>query len=288
MDMLSTNRNSPTSSPRTRSAAKLPKIDIDNVSLRFARSGNEQTSHLALSDVSFQVAPSEFVAIIGPSGCGKSTLLRAVAGLLGVTQGEVRIDGLSVTGVPRGIGFLFQSDALLPWKTALENVAIGATLAGKSQREADQRAKSLLTEIGLGAALGKYPSELSGGMRKRVALARTMAYEPKVFLLDEPFSALDAQTRIYVGNRFLKILETLDQTVLIVTHDIDESIALADRVLVMTASPGRIAADFPIDLPRPRDYYRSRFEPGFRDIQEHIWEVLRREMEGILGDDGQI
>ena len=120
-------------------------------------------------------------------------------------------------------------------------------------------------------------------MRKRVALARTMAYEPRVFLLDEPFSALDAQTRIHVGNRFLRILEKLGQTVLVVTHDIDEAIAMADRVLVMTASPGRIAREFVIELPRPRDYYRSRFEPGFRDMQEGIWEILRREMEGVLG-----
>jgi NitT/TauT family transport system ATP-binding protein len=122
-------------------------------------------------------------------------------------------------------------------------------------------------------------------MRKRVALARTLAYEPRVFLLDEPFSALDAQTRIHVGNRFLRILEKLGQTVLIVTHDIDEAIAMADRVVVMTASPGRIAREFVVDLPRPRDYYRSRFEPGFREMQESIWEILRREMEGVLGHD---
>lgn len=271
----------------TERTADLPKIDVGGVWVRYTASGNEERSNLALSDVSFQVAPGEFVAVIGPSGCGKSTLLRVVSGLLGATQGRVEIDGRPITRVPPGIGFLFQSDALLPWKTAKENVAIGAILAGKSPDEADRRAQSLLSEIGLGKALHKYPSELSGGMRKRVALTRTMAYEPTVFLLDEPFTALDAQTRIYVGNRFLRVLETLGQTVLIVTHDIDEAIAMADRVLVMTASPGRIAADFAIDLPRPRDYYRSRFEPRFRVIQESIWEILRREMQGILGDEGQ-
>lgn len=260
-----------------------PDIDISDLSLRFAPTDEEGRSHLALSDVSLHVNPGEFVAIIGPSGCGKSTLLRIVAGLLGVTQGEVRIDNLPVDRVPEGIGFLFQSDALLPWKTALENVMIGALLAGHDRREAEGRAVDLLREIGLDKALGKYPSELSGGMRKRVALARTMAYEPRVFLLDEPFSALDAQTRIHVGNRFLRILEKLGQTVLVVTHDIDEAIAMADRVLVMTASPGRIAREFVIDLPRPRDYYGSRFEPRFRDMQESIWDILRREMEGVLG-----
>jgi NitT/TauT family transport system ATP-binding protein len=262
-----------------------PEIDISGMSLRFAPTDGEGRSHLALSNVSLRVNAGEFVAIIGPSGCGKSTLLRAMAGLLGVTEGEVRIDDLPVTRVPQGIGFLFQSDALLPWTTALENVMVGAVLAGRDRRDAKGRATSLLREIGLDRALDKYPAELSGGMRKRVALARTMAYEPRVFLLDEPFSALDAQTRIHVGNRFLRILEKLGQTVLIVTHDIDEAIAMADRVVVMTASPGRIAREFVVDLPRPRDYYRSRFEPGFREMQESIWEILRREMEGVLGHD---
>ncbi len=271
---------------RTETTADVPKIDVDGVSVRFAASTQQQRSNLALSGVSVRVAPGEFVAILGPSGCGKSTLLRVVCGLLGATQGTVRVDGQVVTRVPPGIGFLFQSDALLPWKTARENVAIGAILAGKAPGEAGRRAEVLLGDIGLGQALHKYPAELSSGMRKRVALARTMAYEPTVFLLDEPFSALDAQTRIHVGNRFLRVLETLGQTVLIVTHDIDEAIAMADRVLVMTASPGRIAADFPIDLPRPRDYYGSRFEPRFRDLQGRIWEILRREMQGVLGDDG--
>ncbi len=159
----------------TEKTADLPKIDVGGVSVRYAASGNEERSHLALSNVSFRVAAGEFVAIIGPSGCGKSTLLRVVSGLLGATQGRVEIDGRPVARVPPGIGFLFQSDALLPWKTAKENVAIGAILAGKSPGEADRRAQSLLNEIGLGKALHKYPSELSGGMRRRVALTRTMA-----------------------------------------------------------------------------------------------------------------
>jgi len=268
-------------------AAGVPKIDVDAVSVRFPAPIPEQRSNLALSGVSVRVARGEFVAILGPSGCGKSTLLRVVCGLLGATEGTVRLDGQAVTRVPPGIGFLFQSDALLPWKTARENVAIGAILAGQAPAAARRRAEVLLGDIGLGQALDKFPAELSGGMRKRVALARTMAYEPTVFLLDEPFSALDAQTRIHVGNRFLRVLETLGQTVLIVTHDIDEAIAMADRVLVMTASPGRIAADFAIDLPRPRDYYGSRFEPSFRDLQGRIWEILRREMQGVLGEDGR-
>ncbi len=265
----------------------LPRIELSGLSLRYAGSAATDASHLALDSISLQIADGEFVAIIGPSGCGKSTLLRLVSGLLRPTDGDIKVGGETIQTVPRGIGFLFQSDALLPWKTAEENVTIGGVLAGKSQKEAKDRARVLLEELGLGSALNKYPSELSGGMRKRVALTRTMAYEPNVFLLDEPFSALDAQTRIHVGNRFLKALEKLGQTVIFVTHDIEEAIALADRVVVMTASPGRIAAEFPITIPRPRDYYNSRFEPGFRDLQAKIWEVLRREMQGVLRHEGQ-
>ena len=258
------------------------KINIEEVSLRYPGASEQARSNLALDKVSIRVADGEFVAIIGPSGCGKSTLLRLVSGLMPVTSGMVRVNGQQVIKVPPGIGFLFQSDALLPWKTALENVAIGATLAGRKPEEAIARARQLLQEIGLSKAEDKYPSELSGGMRKRVALSRTMAYAPDVFLLDEPFSALDAQTRIHVGNRFLRILENLKQTVIFVTHDIDEAIALADRVIVMTAAPGRIAAEFKIDLPRPRDYFQSRMAPGFSGMQQRIWEVLRSEMQGVL------
>jgi NitT/TauT family transport system ATP-binding protein len=258
------------------------KIAVTDVALRYSGSGETPTSTLALTDVRFNVSPGEFVAIIGPSGCGKSTLLKVICGLIRASDGTVSIDGKVVDGVPEAVGFLFQSDALLPWRTAQQNVAAGAILAGQSDRQAQVRAAGLLEELGLGAALGKYPSELSGGMRKRVALARTLAYDPAVFLLDEPFSALDAQTRIHVGNRFLKTLEKLNQSVIFVTHDIEEAIALADRVLVMTTAPGRVAAEFAIDLPRPRDYYATRFAPGFREFQEQIWDVLRHEMEGVL------
>jgi NitT/TauT family transport system ATP-binding protein len=260
-----------------------PKIVAERVSLRYA--GAAEGSNLALDSISLTVGQGEFVAIIGPSGCGKSSLLRLVSGLMPVTSGQILMDGEVIRSVPKGIGFLFQSDALLPWKTALENVAIGAMLAGMPAAQARERARTLLEEIGLGNAMDRHPSQLSGGMRKRVALSRTMAYDPSVFLLDEPFSALDAQTRIHVGNRFLGILEKLGQTVIFVTHDIEEAIALADRVVVMTAAPGRIAAEFAIDLPRPRDYFSSRLQPGFSDLQEKIWEVLRREMSGVLSHD---
>jgi len=261
------------------------KFQLNEVSLRYAGASANTHSNLALDKVSLKIAEGEFVAIIGPSGCGKSTLLRLASGLLQATSGDVSFNGRLVTSVPPGIGFLFQSDALLPWKTALENVALGATLAGQTPEESLKRARQLLQDVGLSKACDKYPSELSGGMRKRVALSRTMAYEPDVFLLDEPFSALDAQTRIHVGNSFLRILEKLGQTVIFVTHDIDEAIALADRVVVMTAAPGQIAAEFKINLPRPRDYYKSRMSPGFSEMQDQIWQVLRREMDGVLNNE---
>ena len=259
------------------------KVELDAVTLRYQRGGDAGSgSGLAVGGVSLRVAKGEFLAIVGPSGCGKSTLLRMVAGLLSATSGVVAVDGVPVRRVPPGIGYLFQSDALLPWKTAEANVAIGARLAGRGEAEAQARALILLQELGVKRAIGKHPHELSGGMRKRVALARTIAYEPSLYLLDEPFSALDAQTRIHVGNRFLRVLEELGQTVIFVTHDLEEAIALADRVVVMTAPPGRIAAEFTIPIPRPRDYYESRFADGFRDLQHRVWEVLQREMQGEL------
>lgn len=259
-----------------------PKVSIHDVVLAYERPGTRIEPTLALDRISCSLADREFVAIIGPSGCGKSTLLKVISGLIRPTAGHVEIDGEPVVGVPRTVGFLFQSDALLPWRTAGDNVRIGARLAGRGEAEAAEVARTLLEQMGLAKAAKKFPSELSGGMRKRVALARTLAYDPTVILLDEPFSALDAQTRIHVANRFLAVFEELKRSVIFVTHDIDEAVAMADRIIVMTAGPGRIAGDFRIDLPRPRDYYRSRMEPGFRDYQEQVWDVLRREMEGVL------
>jgi NitT/TauT family transport system ATP-binding protein len=265
-------------SPRRGGPAK-PKIAARNLGLRYASDSDVDLQPAAIQELSFEVGNGEFVAIIGPSGCGKSTLLKVVAGLLKPSSGTVEMDGAPVEQVPKGIGFLFQFDALLPWKTSRQNVEIGAELGGADPASAKAVAISLLEELGLGKSLDKFPAELSGGMRKRVALARTLAYSPTVFLLDEPFSALDAQTRIQVGNRFLDIFQKRDQSVVLVTHDIEEAIAMADRVIVMTAAPGTIAAEFVVDLPRPRDYYASRFEPRFRELQAKAWDVLRFQME---------
>jgi NitT/TauT family transport system ATP-binding protein len=257
----------------------LPKISLSNLGLSYSRSDGAASHGMAIADVSLTIGEGEAIAIIGPSGCGKSTILKLISGLLRPSFGTVAIDGQQVDRVPEGIGFLFQLDALLPWKTAQENAAMGGLMGGMPLAEATELAKSLLEELGIGKAAGKFPSELSGGMRKRVALARTLAYKPSIFLLDEPFSALDAQTRIQVGNRFIGVFERLRLSTILVTHDIEEALAMSDRVVVMTASPGRIAAEFEVNLPRPRDYYGTRFEPEFKYLQEQVWEVLRQQLE---------
>jgi NitT/TauT family transport system ATP-binding protein len=248
-------------------------IEISDVSIRYqgrGRGRRQAAAPPAVQDVNASIKAGEFVGIVGPSGCGKSTLLKAVAGLIPLSGGRV-VHG---DGPEAKMGFLFQSDALLPWRTASENVELALSLSGNDIGDSRARALELLEGMGLGQSADRYPSQLSGGMRKRVAMARTMAYDPSVFLMDEPFSALDAQTRIQVGNFFLRILEQTGQTVLFVTHDIEEAVALADRVLVMSKGPGRFTASIDIDLPRPRDYHQTRFAPGFSEIQQRVWDAL--------------
>lgn len=244
-----------------------------NVSVRF--SGDEKT--VALKNVSFTVARGEFLAIVGPSGCGKSTLLKAVAGLLSPSEGTIVINGNG--GSRSQVGFVFQADALLPWMTAIRNVELAIQLSGRDKASASERARQLMKQLRLGDSCEKYPAQLSGGMRKRVALARALAQQPQVFLMDEPFSALDAQTRIHVGNFFLRILEKSKQTVVLVTHDIEEAVAMADRILVLSQRPGQVVASFAVDLPRPRDYHQTKFVAGFQKIHEDVWNSLGYEAE---------
>ena len=256
---------------RNRAAGVGGSVIIRDVEVKYRpRSGQTADPAPAVQDVSCDVRPGEFAAIIGPSGCGKSTLLKAVAGLIPLSRGSVEMGA----GSDSKVGFLFQSDALLPWRTAGENVELALRLSGTNKRSTKERVAELLEKVGLKDAVNKYPGQLAGGMRKRVALARTLAYEPSVFLMDEPFSALDAQTRIQVGNFFLRLLEDTGQTVLFVTHDIEEAVALSDRVLVMSRGPGRIAASIDVPLPRPRDYHATRFTPGFSDLQQAVWDAL--------------
>jgi NitT/TauT family transport system ATP-binding protein len=241
--------------------------------LRIVYASNKQRT-LAVDGASFSIAEGEFVSLVGPSGCGKSTILKVVAGLIGADGGTVLVDGRPVSGVPAGVGMVFQNDALLPWKTVRDNVRLPLALRALSAAEQDAEIARLLELVRLTGFESYYPRALSGGMKKRVALARTLAYDPSLFLMDEPFGPLDAQTRILIGREFLAIWEQLSKSVLFVTHDVEEAIALSDRVLVMSPRPGRIVAEFAIDLPRPRDYEEIRFEPQFRDLQRSIWHAL--------------
>jgi NitT/TauT family transport system ATP-binding protein len=251
-------------------------LEVTSVSVRYAQRGTRQVSGvLAVSNISFSVAPGEFVAIVGPSGCGKSTLLKAIAGLVPLTSGSVSFGG----GPETRVGFVFQTDALLPWSTASGNIELALRLAGVSAATARTRAQALLAHVGLANAADLFPSQLSGGMRKRVAIARALAYDPAIFLMDESFSALDAQTRIQVGNFFLRLLSESRQTVVFVTHDIEEAVALADRVLVMSRGPGRIDCEIPVPLPRPRDYHATRFVAEFGELQQRVWNAVPTSVE---------
>ena len=235
--------------------------------------------YTAVEKAQLVVAQGEFVAIVGPTGCGKSTLLNVAAGLLKPAAGTAKIFGRSLAGLNRDAGYLFQADALFPWKTALDNVAIGLEIAGTPRAEALDRAQKWLTSVGLGAFASRYPHMLSGGQRKRVGLAQVLIRDPKILLMDEPFGPLDAQTRQIMGNLLLDLWNADRKAVLFVTHDLEEAIALADRVVIMSAGPGaRIIGDWPVALPRPRDIFEVRLAPEFHSLHREIWSVLKEEV----------
>ncbi|HEX8969030.1 MAG TPA: ABC transporter ATP-binding protein [Chloroflexota bacterium] len=233
----------------------------------------------AVEDITFEVPDGEFVAVVGPTGCGKSSLLNLVAGLLAPAQGTVLTGGRVVSAVNRDCGYMFQVDALLPWKTALDNVLLGPMLRGVAKTEARQLASEWVRRVGLTGFQDRYPHQLSGGQRKRVAMAQVLVNRPPILLMDEPFSALDVQTRSLMEQELLGLWQELGATVLFVTHDLEEAIALSDRVLLLTAGPGaRLKGDYRVDLPRPRNVVEARFTPGFADIYERVWNGLREEV----------
>jgi NitT/TauT family transport system ATP-binding protein len=235
--------------------------------------------YTAVEQASLAVAQGEFVAIVGPTGCGKSTLLNVAAGLLKPAVGSVRIFDRPLTGLNRDAGYLFQADALFPWKTAIDNVAIGLEVAGTPRGEALQRARGWLASVGLAAFAGRYPHMLSGGQRKRVGLAQVLIRDPKILLMDEPFGPLDAQTRQIMGNLLLELWTADRKAVLFVTHDLEEAIALADRVVIMSAGPSaRIIGDWRVPLPRPRDIFEARLDKEFHALHREIWAVLKSEV----------
>jgi NitT/TauT family transport system ATP-binding protein len=256
---------------------RVTAIEFVDVTRRFPlpRGG----TYVAVEAVSFAVAPGEFVAIVGPTGGGKSTLLNLAAGLIRPTAGTVASFGRPVDGINRRAAYLFQQDVLLPWKTALDNVVLGPLLHRRPRREADALARRWLARVGLAGFEHRYPHQLSGGMRKRVALAQSLIVGPEILLMDEPFSALDVQTRALMENDLLRLWQEDRKTVLFVTHDLEEGIALADRVLVLSAGPGaRIIGTHPVALPRPRDVTEVRLDPRFQDVYRAVWGQLRGEV----------
>jgi NitT/TauT family transport system ATP-binding protein len=235
--------------------------------------------YTAVEKAQLAVEQGEFVAIVGPTGCGKSTLLNIVAGLLKPASGSVRIFDQPLTGLNRDGGYLFQADALFPWKTAIDNVAIGLEIQGVPRAEALGRAQDWLTSVGLGAFANRYPHMLSGGQRKRVGLAQVLIRDPKILLMDEPFGPLDAQTRQIMGNLLLQLWTADRKAVLFVTHDLEEAIALADRVVIMSAGPSaRIIGNWRVPLPRPRDIFEVRLSSEFHALHKEIWSVLKDEV----------
>jgi NitT/TauT family transport system ATP-binding protein len=236
-------------------------------------------AHRVLDNVSLEVPEGGFLSLIGPSGCGKTTLLRVVAGLLAPAgSGEVYVDGVSLIEPSPEKAMVFQHFNLLPWRTALDNVAYGPELQGVPKKERHELARKQLQAVGLEQYVNHYPSQLSGGMQQRVGLARALAVEPKVLLMDEPFGSLDALTREYLQTELQKLCEKSKVTVLFVTHSIDEAIYLSDRILVMGRNPGRIVRELEVELPRPRWSYRARSEPSFAKLRDQLWDQLQNEM----------
>ena len=257
--------------------ASAPAVALDSVSITFRLA--DGGSYTAVNDASLTIADGEFVAIVGPTGCGKSTLLNVAAGLIAPSAGRADIFGAPLTGLNRQAGYLFQAEALFPWKTALENVAIGLETAGTATAEARSRAQAWLKRVGLDGFGARYPHMLSGGQRKRVGLVQVLIRDPKILLMDEPFGPLDAQTRQIMGNLLLDLWNADRKAVMFVTHDLEEAIALSDRVVIMSAGPSaRIIGDWKVELPRPRDTAEIRTEPGFHDLHREIWAMLKSEV----------
>ncbi len=272
--------NSSVRAAATRSA-KEPSLVVDDIVKRFE---TPEGPLVAVDHMSFTVTPGEFLAVIGPSGCGKSTLFNIIGGLLDGYEGTVAVAGERIAGPHASIGMVFQEESTFPWRTVIENVAFPLEIAGMSKARRLEKAKHFIDLVGLAGFEKRYPTELSGGMRQRVAIARTLASEPKILLMDEPFGALDEQTRLLLGDKVLQIQQELQQTSLLITHSITEAVQLSDRILVMTYRPGRLKRFVKIELPRPRssDVVSS---DAFGRYVAAIWSDLREEASRGMRDD---
>jgi NitT/TauT family transport system ATP-binding protein len=254
-----------------------PAIELRGVTKRFRTRGDGE--YTAARDMSMTVGQGEFVSVVGPTGCGKSTSLSMISGLAAASEGEVRVQGVPVTGIPGGLGYMFQQDAVLPWRSVLDNIATGPRYQGVPKKQARERAQEWVGRVGLGGFERYYPHQLSGGMRKRVALAQTLINEPSILLMDEPFGALDVQTREHMQDLLLDLWSGTGAAVVFVTHDLTEAIALADTVVVMTAAPATIKDVISVDLERPRKVEEIRLEESFLAVYRRVWDSLREEVE---------
>jgi NitT/TauT family transport system ATP-binding protein len=250
-------------------------VALSDIHLAY-RSGQQEIA--ALENVTLQIGEGKFVAVVGPSGCGKSTLLHLACGILKPSRGSVSLFGKPVTQITTGVGYVFQSDGLLAWKTISDNIGLPLRLQGRPASEVKEQVEDWLRRTGLSRFGNAYPSQLSGGMRKRVALAQALITHPRLLLMDEPLSALDVQTRTLIGNELMTLWHKVGNTVLLVTHDLEEAIGMADEVVVMTARPARVKSTYTIDLPRPRDLTQIRLTQDFQDLYAAIWSDLREEV----------
>jgi len=258
-------------------------LKADGISVRF---DTPEGAVIAVDDVSFTVRPGEFLSVIGPSGCGKSTLFNVIGGLLTRHAGVVSVAGETIAGPHRAIGMVFQEESTFPWRNVTDNVAFPLELTGMAKQQRIERARHFIKMVGLDGFEKRYPGELSGGMRQRVSLARTLASEPKILLMDEPFAALDEQTRLLLGDKVLQIQQTLKQTTLLITHNITEAVQMSDRILVMTYRPGKVKRIVDIALPRPRTSEIVGSEAFGRYVAQ-IWSDLREEASRGMQDEEQ-
>ena len=254
-------------------------LELNCISVTFRSREDPSQRYAAVADTTLRIREGEFVSVVGPTGCGKSTLLNIAAGLLEASSGAVKVFGETLAGINRRAGYMFQTEALMPWRSALDNVMVGLHYHGVPDAQARAQAQAWLERVGLGEFGDRYPHQLSGGMRKRTALAQTLALDPDIILMDEPFSALDIQTRQLMENEVLALWAAKKKAVLFITHDLDEAIAMSDRVVVLSAGPGtHPIGEFEIDLARPRDVSEVRNHSHFVELHSRIWSVLRDEV----------
>jgi NitT/TauT family transport system ATP-binding protein len=254
-------------------------LELLDINCTFHAKENPGQRYTAVADTTLRIRAGEFVSVVGPTGCGKSTLLNVAAGLLAPSSGTVKVFGQPLAGINTRAGYMFQSDALMPWRSARDNVMVGLQYRGVPDGDAAEQAERWLARVGLSGFGDRYPHQLSGGMRKRAALAQTLVLDPDIILMDEPFSALDVQTRQLMENEVLALWASKKKAVLFITHDLDEAIAMSDRVVVLSAGPAtRPIGEFVIDLPRPRDVAEVRTHPRFVELHTQIWNVLRDEV----------